>query len=204
MQTNPDDQENLGCDNQQKILPTELNILYMNIRSLTNKLKDLEAQLTELEPHIVILTETWTSLQNHLDPGLHLENYELKSRQDRLNTQGGKGGGVIIFARNDIAAQISPGKPFKEGLDSQLCQIDMGGVSIIAVYRSPNSESTHTLKLLEHLEPLPPNAIIIGDLNYPKIDWNTMRGCSKEGSDFLDFTMRNSLEQHIKTPTHQG
>ncbi len=61
----------------------------------------------ELEPDIILLTETWcnSSIGN---AALSLENYKLETelRKDRCDTANGVGGGLLVYAKNNL--QILP------------------------------------------------------------------------------------------------
>ena len=44
--------------------------------------------------------------------------------------------------------------------------------------------------------------IIMGDLNFPDIDWGTITGCNRFSSLFCDLTFNLNLSQLIHHPTH--
>ena len=43
--------------------------------------------------------------------------------------------------------------------------------------------------------------IIIGDMNYPGINWETMTTSNANESKFIDFMTENALHQHVFEPT---
>ena len=45
--------------------------------------------------------------------------------------------------------------------------------------------------------------VLIGDMNFPDIDWQNRRAGSK-GRDFYDATAEVFMEQHVKFPTHDS
>ena len=53
-----------------------------------------------------------------------------------------------------------------------------------------------------HSLPLTNNTIIVGDFNYPDIDWLTLSGTNLNSSSFCDFIFDINFVQLIETPTH--
>jgi hypothetical protein len=110
----------------------------MNIRSLTNKLHHFETILTEISPDIVVLTETWIS-NKIMNESISVTNYEIVARTDRLNTTDGRGGGIVIYTKSDIAPEIVNLTPPPTLKNYQLCRVDIRNVSITGIYRSPKT-----------------------------------------------------------------
>ena len=72
------------------------------------------------------------------------------------------------------------------------------------VYRSPNSAETNNEKLNKCLQELSNrNLVIMGDFNYPNIDWNNLH-TTRDGSDFMNLIMDNFLCQHVNFPTREN
>ena len=80
------------------------------------------------------------------------------------------------------------------------------------VYRSPNSTDQCCVKLNELITTITDehsipkeNLFIVGDFNYPEIDWST-ETCAKdfnsEPSKFLTTSQECFLTQHVDKPTH--
>ena len=44
--------------------------------------------------------------------------------------------------------------------------------------------------------------IILGDFNFPSINWQTLLGTSEASSLFCDFVYNNNLDQLVTEPTH--
>jgi len=44
---------------------------------------------------------------------------------------------------------------------------------------------------------------IVGDFNYPNINWNTL-DCNKEHEQFVDLIQDNFLFQHVDAPTREN
>ena len=69
------------------------------------------------------------------------------------------------------------------------------------VYRSPNSKKTNDDDLCSWVKLMKGSNVLIGDLNFPDIDWQTGRAGAK-GRDFLEATMEVFMDQHVRFPTH--
>lgn len=81
-----------------------LTVLYMNCRSMMNKLDHIEATTTCYDPDILLLCETWTHSEIS-NAEIQFPNYSLVTRKDRQDTSSGKGGGLVIYVKIDITAQ---------------------------------------------------------------------------------------------------
>ena len=75
---------------------------------------------------------------------------------------------------------------------------------LCSVYLPPHSCSTHSLDLCNYLSDLSGNnkVIILGDFNFPSINWQTLLGTSETSSLFCDFVYDNNLDQLVTEPTH--
>ena len=60
-------------------------MFYSNVRSVVNKVNELNLLMFDLNPDLICLCETWTN-ENITDSFLNLENYNLISRRDRTDT----------------------------------------------------------------------------------------------------------------------
>ena len=78
-----------------------LSILYTNAQSLAGKVSELEAIASDMKPDIIALTETWCN-SGITNAVLSIVGYELVPdlRMDRADTGGGRGGGLIVYARS--------------------------------------------------------------------------------------------------------
>jgi hypothetical protein len=148
-------------------------VLYANLRSLKNKLHDVETLLQETEPRLAVFTESW-ACDKQTNANLNLSGYEIVSRNDRRTTKSGKGGGVVIYADNDIAKIVENIDTGLNDYDFQVCRIKIKHVTVIAVYRSPNTSSEHDTILVNYLYTIPDNCLILGDFNLPKINWENL------------------------------
>ena len=84
-----------------------LDVLHINIRSFVSHAAELNAliQLRKSPPAIVSVNETWLDRSTQQ---VELEGYELVARRDRQEGQDDrKCGGVMVFARADIANSVT-------------------------------------------------------------------------------------------------
>jgi hypothetical protein len=124
--------------------------LYTNAQSIGSKLGELAAVTQDLEPDIILLTETWCN-STITNASLTLENYNLESdlRHDRNDTTAGIGGGLLVYSRKDL--RILPCDKFDDNEFKQFCafKISTTGeqLTIILAYRPPSSPQTNTTAL---------------------------------------------------------
>jgi len=82
-------------------------LLYANAQSINSKIDELKVISQDLDPDIILLTATWcnSTIEN---AALTIENYKLETdlRKERCDTANGIGGGLLVYAKQDI--QILP------------------------------------------------------------------------------------------------
>ncbi len=69
------------------------------------------------------------------------------------------------------------------------------------MYRPPSSPPENCRLLLDLLDDLPPNSLLLGDFNYPYINWRDSTAVAR-GKDFLEKCNEACLEQLVMFPTH--
>ena len=78
-------------------------------------------------------------------------------------------------------------------------------VTVCTVYVPPNSTATYYETLFDFLSNLS-NAsdqlIILGDFNFPDIDWDSLSSHSLPSNQFCDLVFQTGLSQLIDIPTH--
>ena len=195
--------------------------LVINIRSMNPsatstykyKHKELEALISDschdAPVKFVAVTETW--LQDHIkDAQLHIEGFNI-SRCDRGDRGGG---GVLLYSHHNYP--ISECKTYDDSHCSAIfvkfSSIKMG---VFVVYRPPEApcEKFHnTLAFVQRCvrEELGSSfqVCVVGDLNFPDIDWRTERVLSgqtvqsqRSALDFLSFLTSGFLNQYVDQPT---
>ena len=181
-----------------------LKLLYSNVQSINNKVDELRAIVDMENPDVIALTETWTN-DTINDAYLHLDNYELVERRDRRDTVGGRGGGIMVYAkgihiwREDVDTEFNQCATLKikKGTEETALHV---------VYRSPNSNKENDNMLCEWMEKRSRSGkeeVIVGDFNFPGIDWSTGRSDTK-GRSFHEACMDSFLVQHIDQETHRS
>lgn len=141
---------------------TELNILYLNIRSLRNKLDDIVDIIGNKdygEVHIMVLTETW--IYDNETSSFNIEGFN--AVHDCRNT---RGGGTSIYVRNSLSYT-------QNNLIVDLCECNVLSIhlvqenlNIISVYRPPNCKIQDFITELDKiLESQRRNCILVGDMN---------------------------------------
>ena len=179
-----------------------MSVFYTNCQSINNKRSELRAVLSELQPDMVLLTETWTNqtIENSI---LKIDGYELIMRKDRTDTAGGRGGGLLAYVKKGVNA-------WELTIESDFCQV--GGVglrgqgkvtNLYLVYRSPNSTKENDEKLTDWLKTLGGNYCVFGDFNFPGISWDDGRSDAK-GQVFLETVESKFMTQHVVGSTHVG
>ncbi len=179
-----------------------LKIMYFNAQSLVSKVNELSCITADLQPDIILISETWcnSEIQNAI---LNVPGYEILNdlRCDRNDTHLGKGGGLIVYAKPEMCILPDDSK-----FDfNQCCRftVTCGGEKwlVTLVYRPPSSPPENCELLLKLLDGLPPNSLLVGDFNYPYIDWSDLTTTAR-GRGFLDKCVENNLEQMVLSPTH--
>ena len=156
-------------------------------------------------PDIIIITETWCN-SNIADSILTINGYfiEPNLRIDRLDTANGIGGGILVYLRTGLKVLcLDNNSDF-----NQFCQFKLISnnasetLTFTVIYRSPNSSKQNTEKLCDIINSLSGEKnIIIGDFNFPHIDWTHNLADSK-GRLFLETIESNFLHQMVDFPTH--
>ena len=77
-------------------------------------------------------------------------------------------------------------------------------LTFCVVYIPPNSNSSYHGELLAFLNNYAskPHTFILGDFNYPDINWQTLVGHLEISNAFCDFIYSHNLSQLVTFPTH--
>lgn len=184
---------------------SHLSLLYTNADSLRNKIDDLRARITEKPPDIIAITEVYPKNVTYevQQPELNIPGYS-----SFFNTIDGRG--VAIYTAEWLSATITDfGIPFS---DSIWVKVKLKGNDMLllgCIYRSPNSirDNTEKLNILlkRAITTKCSHFIVLGDFNYPEINWDTFT-CNKDlshpVSQFLETLRECDLKQQVNEPTH--
>lgn len=173
-----------------------LHAISLNARSLVNKVVELEEILIGVAPDVMFVTETWFN-ESILSSEFEALGYIVVARKDRQDTFGGRGGGVLILAKETLGCIEVP------IIDvPQVCSVIIQGVTLVAVYLSPNASDEDRSALNGYLADICDHSIIVGDFNHPHIDWTLMSGRSANDENLLRSIEDAYLTQMVDFPTH--
>ena len=167
-------------------------VLYLNAQSIVSKINELSCVTSDLEPDLILVTESWCN-NDISNAYLDIPGYELQPdlRQDRSDTDRGRGGGLLVYAKNGLQIlSIDSSADFV-----QHCKFVIRGVTFYLIYRSPNSPVEEYTKLAELIRGAEKNSILIGDFNLPQINWmdGTARGACSVVLDAVEDTLMTQL-----------
>ena len=181
-----------------------LKIMYTNIQSIQSKINEFMVHVADLEPDIILLTETWCN-SSIPDAALSIPLYEIATdlRRDRTDTTNGVGGGLLVYVKTGV--KILPCDKFSDYEFNQFCsfKVDTKGspLNIVLIYRPPTSGNQNIDNLCDLLKNLDRNSIVIGDVNLPDINWLDDSSTSR-GRKVLETTLEEGLAQLVDFPTH--
>ena len=194
-----DNMEGKSCQNT-------LKCLYTNADSLTNKMDEFVARITTDEPDIIGITETVpkSCLEGSvMSSGFALPGYTLYST---LN-----GRGSALYIREGIKS-VPLDVDIREGVVAVWCSIPLvhGDRLLVGlVYRSPSSGDNDNRKLFKTLTDALSRSyshlLLMGDFNYPNINWDSMSSDAADtdsSHEFLEICKDGFLYQHVDKPTH--
>lgn len=140
----------------------KLNVLYINIRSIRNKMSDInDIILTHKKIiHLIVLTETW--IYPNEENCFNFNNYTALH-----NCRDTRGGGCSIYIREDLHyVQNNKHKIQIEDCNIVFLYLPKQKLSVIAIYRPPHSNcDVFSNELDKILEQQRNECIIIGDMN---------------------------------------
>ena len=112
--------------------PHTLNIIYTNAQSVVNKINELRSVAYDLKPEIIMINESWTNM-DITKAYLNIDGYELIAREDRVDTNNGRGGGLLLYVKSSLAAEeIVSKSPFNQYISVSIAThpVPLGGLSL--------------------------------------------------------------------------
>ena len=155
-------------------------------------------------PPFVAITESW--LKSYItDAQIEISGYQAfrSDRPDRV------GGGCILYVHNDLV--VTDWYHYEDRCHNLVtCYSKPCNTLIALVYRPPGPETQGYKDLLQRLQnkmdelsrnTTVPDLYIMGDFNYPAVDWS--RGLQQDNDTTVmhDFITRNFLTQVVNQPT---
>ena len=155
---------------------------------------------------IIAVTETWLN-QSILDSEILDKGYII-FRRDRLEKVGG---GVLLAIKNNIP--LARRRDLENNLEMLCVELNLIGspkIFVSVFYRPPNNKQEFTQPFLNFLQSISrfskSHAIVLGDFNFPNIQWVTNCGfVQSDTSDeyaFSEGLKENSFFQLNNIPTH--
>ena len=144
---------------------------------------------------LIGLSETWLN-KNIFDNEILPSNYTL-FRKDRPS----RGGGVLIAVSNKFTCQTITSPDNLEIICIKLML--PSPITFCVTYVPPNSTADYydsLFNFLLHLHHISDKIIIIGDFNFPDIDWDLLSGSSPASNQFCDLVFQTGQSTH--RPTH--
>ena len=152
---------------------------------------------------MILLSETWCN-NNITNNVLSINNYDfiLELRCYRNGTRYGIGGGLLVYAKKELQI-LSHDKQidYNQYVHFSLQTCD-NPTNIFLIYKPPSSNPANIEKLNELIKSVPNNSILIGDFNFPKIDWRNSTAENNNSQHFLDSCIENNLTKYVDFATH--
>ncbi len=182
-----------------------LPIILLNIRSIKSKCDELETLLLGYQTlPIVLLTETWLSTD---DPDILLPCY-LDYNIYRSDRDGRRGGGVLIMVPKLLTSYVITMPANTKDFESVWVYVDLCRnirIRLGLFYSPPATNSDSLINFLEPILNAPIPTVVLGDFNYPNINWTTNTAPPIFGQDnFLNFILRVGLHQEIDFCTRKS
>ena len=114
-----------------------------------------------------------------------------------------RGGGVLIAVKSLFCSSLIPSPPDIEVVSVKI-ELDCDFV-LCSVYSPPHPPDIYVTSLLTYLNDLVSSfdrCIIVGDFNFPDINWSTLSASSSLSYTFCEFVFDCNLSQHVMHPTH--
>ena len=175
---------------------------FANMQSIINKVDEVKAFLTLHNCDILAVTETWANDEIG-DNLLHINGYEIVARLDRMDTDRGRGGGIIVYAKPEIDIwMLEANTPFHQQVSLKM-KNGCKELSLHVIYRSPNSKKNNDDDLCKWIAEMRGPSVLLGDFNFPDVDW--MSGTAgARGREFHEATTEAFFEQGVTEATHSS
>ena len=191
-------------------LVNKIKCIYTNADQLRNKLSEFQIRIRDQKHTIVGVTEV--KAKNSKTKPLPSE-YKMEWSSDynifHANLESNEGRGLIMYIHNSLqASEIKMETSFDENLFVKI-EINQTEKALVGlVYRSPSNNTTEQHEKLRSLIAEASNLkydhqLIMGDFNYPQINWETMSADNEKSEEqkFVECLEDNFLFQAVNKPT---
>ena len=177
-----------------------------NAQSFLNKYDELISTVIDIiHPHIIGITESWCD-QEINEGEIYIAGYTVY-RQDRMDA---RGGGVLLYISDTFKSTACVSLNSHQFEDSIWCTITLDKKMKLLVgvcYRSTASSEYNNRSLLDLISKSVEtqnitHTLIMGDFNYPSIQWENMsEDLDRESELFYNNIQDNLFVQHIDMNT---
>jgi Endonuclease/Exonuclease/phosphatase family. len=162
-----------------------------------NKMNELRIRIRLERPDIICICESWAHPEVS-DNELSIMNYTIVNRKNRGDIRGGRGGGLLVYVKDGLVTETrDTNTTFNEVIALTIRNTLNQKLHIYLMYRSPNSDLENNSELNRTILRVPANSLLVGDFNYPDIDWNMMDG-SGQSAGFIDCCQSSFLDQSVE------
>ena len=192
--------KNLSKSNVE-ITASNLSCIYLNARSIVNKMDELRLLANEIKPDVIGIVETWLNSEIK-DNEINIDEYNFV-RKDRTNNQKSRGGGVIIYVSNSLKF-IDTTSALSSNIDHiwiKVLYTHSKSINVGLFYRPQDTSDDEIKFLITNLTRVKTeNTIVLGDFNYGDINWKKLTSGTL-GKKFLKEVMNAGLHQCVKGKT---
>ena len=177
-----------------------MKISTFNARCLTNKFAQLNDFISDHDPDILVITETWLD-ENVLNSEFTPNNYSCfrKDRKLSFYTPGTyvqeNRGGVMILVKNNLHPTL-----YQDGeVDAEIIWVRINPLPNISwliggCYRPEEDETNILQKINSSINSIDSaNTVLLGDFNFRNIDWEATEGTNDREKEFIDTIVDNLL-----------
>lgn len=145
-----------------KVQLGDINLLYININSIRNKISEIELQIQQIEKngksvHLVALTEIKLNEEE-------IKYYNIEGYTAFYCCNTNKSGGVAIFCKDGIKASLIT-KNFKEKMNFLCIHINDIDMNIAVFYKIPTANNDVFLNCINNVLENNSKMILVGDFN---------------------------------------
>jgi len=182
MDSTPNHNFTLDPNDISKTVNNGLHNCLLNASSLVNKLTKFQAFVYSSNYSILCITETWLSS-------------DICDNEILRNDRDSRGGGVLIAIRDSITSSIIP-SPSNIEVISVLISMQTSFIICVLYYEILFNY------LIDLVNGNTNPVILLGDFNFPDVDWCTLSGSSSKSNKFCDLLFQLNLTQLVDKPTH--